>query len=212
VLGSLLESLPEVLAAEVLPRLDPADRAVLAQVGRPWLAAVVASGLACAGKTAGVPLTINAVVGSAERLAWSKANGCPWVVKVCELAAQSGCLAALRWARANDCPWDELTCASAARAGRLEVLQWLREHHCPWSASTCAHAAGAGHLEVLQWAMENGCPWREASLCRIAAQGGHLEVLQWLRRQNCPWSDWVHWQLGVGTWTCFSGRARTAAR
>jgi hypothetical protein len=34
-LERLLEELPEVLAAEVLPRLDPADIAVIAQVGRP---------------------------------------------------------------------------------------------------------------------------------------------------------------------------------
>ena len=60
---------------KVLERIDPADRAVLAQVGRPWLAAVVASGLPRAGKR-------GAVVGPAryclphigiERQTWSDA-------------------------------------------------------------------------------------------------------------------------------------------
>jgi hypothetical protein len=36
-----LDEYSELFEAEVLRRLDPADRAVLAQVGWPWLAAVV---------------------------------------------------------------------------------------------------------------------------------------------------------------------------
>ena len=39
-LGGLLEKLPEVLEAEVLARLDATDHAMIAQVARPWLAAV----------------------------------------------------------------------------------------------------------------------------------------------------------------------------
>jgi hypothetical protein len=62
-LGDFLEKLPEVFAAEILQRLDPADRAVVAQIGPPWLAAVVASGLPRAGKTEGVPLKIKDFVG-----------------------------------------------------------------------------------------------------------------------------------------------------
>jgi len=41
----LLEEWPDVLAAEVFARLDPTDCAVLAQVGQPWLAVVVANNL-----------------------------------------------------------------------------------------------------------------------------------------------------------------------
>jgi len=41
---ALLESLPDFFVKEVLGRLDPTDRAVLAQVGWPWLAAVVRAG------------------------------------------------------------------------------------------------------------------------------------------------------------------------
>ena len=54
----------------MLSRLDPADLAVIAQVARPWLAAVVASGLARAGTTAGVPLKLKEFCGSVKRLAW----------------------------------------------------------------------------------------------------------------------------------------------
>ena len=45
VLLRLLEEWRDVLMTEVLARLDPTDRTMLAQVGRPWLAAVLASGL-----------------------------------------------------------------------------------------------------------------------------------------------------------------------
>jgi hypothetical protein len=44
-LGGLLEKLPEVLEAEVLPWLDPTDVVVFGQVGRACRAAVVAFGV-----------------------------------------------------------------------------------------------------------------------------------------------------------------------
>ena len=37
------------------------------------------------------------VVGSVERLAWAKENGCPWKVVTCAWAA-------LKWAREHGCP------------------------------------------------------------------------------------------------------------
>jgi hypothetical protein len=90
-LHDLLEDLPDLFTAEVLARLDPADLAMLAQVGHPWLAAVVASpDLPRAGRTAGVPLTLSEFVGSVARLAWAKANGCPWEERTCLLVASGG--------------------------------------------------------------------------------------------------------------------------
>ena len=44
-LRRLLEELPDIFFEEVLRRLSSTDRTMLAQVGRPWLAAVMASGL-----------------------------------------------------------------------------------------------------------------------------------------------------------------------
>jgi len=41
----LCQALPDLLEQEILKRLDPVERNMLAQVGRPWLAAVLASGL-----------------------------------------------------------------------------------------------------------------------------------------------------------------------
>jgi len=199
VIGRMFEELPYVFAAEVLPRLDPADRAVVAQVGPLWLAAVLASGLPCAGKSAGVPLKLNEFVGSVQRLAWAKDNGCPWVSSgcpwvsgvgfwrgICALVAEGGHLPVLKWARKHGCPWDRHTCAAAARGGRLTVLKWL-EYKCPWGADTCAAAAEGGHLQVLQWLREHRCPWT-AETCHAAARGGHLVVLQWARGHDCPWT------------------------
>ena len=186
-LGALLERLPEVLAAEVLPQLDPADRAVVAQVGRPWLAAVVASGLPLAGKTAGVPLKVEEFVGSVGRLAWAKANGCSWTARTSIYIVRDGLVEVLKWARERDCPWNEATCLWAASLGDLVVLKWAREHGCPWDAWTCAYAAMNGHLELLQWAWARDCPWNEKT-CRYAALKGQFEVLQWARERGCPWN------------------------
>ena len=197
VLGRLLAELPDVLAAEVLPWLDPTDLAVLAQVGRAWLAAVVSSGLARAGKSAGVPLILNKrIFRSVGWLAWAKDNGCPWVTRTCSLAAlySRGQVEVLRWARENDCPWDERTCRIAAAGGHLAVLQWAWEHGCDWDEMTCAGAAYRGQLEVLKWAREHGCPWNEdnedpgLNCCALAAAGGHLAVLRWARIYGCPWN------------------------
>jgi hypothetical protein len=62
----------------VLAQLDPTDCAVLARVAKPFLALVLANNLPRAGKSAGVPLRLRDFVGSVERLAWAKDNGCPW--------------------------------------------------------------------------------------------------------------------------------------
>ena len=40
----LCQALPDLFGKEVLERLEPVGRTMLAQVGRPWLAAVLASG------------------------------------------------------------------------------------------------------------------------------------------------------------------------
>jgi hypothetical protein len=156
-LGRLLERLPEVIAAEVLPRLDPADRAVVAQVGRPWLAAVVSSGLTRGGKRAGVPLKITHLVGPPGGWLGRRRTGARGSPGTCAIAGSPlGTGAALRWAREH-----ESTCAHAAGGGlapgdanvdareRLPVElnepvcrahgQWCSRAHC--SASSCPYLA-----------------------------------------------------------------------
>ena len=133
----LLETFPDFFMKEVLERLDTMDRTMLAQVGHPWLAAVMTSGLPRLPKNLTVArrLRLEEFCTSGERLAWAKATGCRWALgwpNCCALAAGGGHLEALQWARANGCPWDGATCYSAARGGHLEVLQWAREQDCPW--------------------------------------------------------------------------------
>ena len=43
----------------------------------------------------------------------------------------NGHLAVLQWARAQGCPWDVFTCRVAAENGHLAVLQWARAQGCP---------------------------------------------------------------------------------
>jgi len=136
-LGGLLEKLPEVLAAEVLPRLDPTDIAVFGRVGPASRAAVVASGLPRAsGMNGGGPLKLKAFCRSAERLAWAKANDCPWVARTFAMIARHGDLQVMRRARELDCPCAKSTCAAAAAGGHLDVLAWARKHGCPWERTS----------------------------------------------------------------------------
>jgi len=193
-LERLLEELPEVLAAEVLPRLDPTDLAMFARVGKSSRAAVVASGLPRAGTSVRGAFKLKEFCGSVRRLAWAKANGCPWVARTCALAAAGGCVEVLAWAREHGCDWDAWTCGKAAEGGHLEALIYARERGCPWekqegypTVNCCELAAGGGQLEVLRWLREHGYPWG-ASTCDAASRG-HLDVLKWLREQGCPWSE-----------------------
>jgi len=187
-LNDLLEDLPDFFAAEVLAWLDPTDCAILAQVGRPWLAVVVANNLPCAGKAGAVPLNVDEFVGSVARLAWAKVNGCPWGTRTCSSVARGGRLAVLQWAREHECDWDLMTCARAAEGGYLQMLRWAREHGCPWDERTCA------------------LPRRAARAPEGAAvgAGAPLPVARGTRRR-------VSTPLRGGTWRWCSGRGNTAA-
>jgi len=77
-LRRLLEEWRHLLVAEVLSQLDPMACTMLAQVGRPWLAAVLASGLPRLPKGGRVRLQLREFGTSVERLAWAQRNGCPW--------------------------------------------------------------------------------------------------------------------------------------
>ena len=187
-LGGLTEKLPEVLAADVLARVDPTDLVMFGQAARACRAAVVAFGVPHEEATnddsddEGIErgpliLRVHNCVGSVERLALAKARGCPWDGRICQWAAEGGNLEVLKWAWERRCPWDSSTCWFAAKEGHLEVLQWAREHGCEWNEMTCDYAAAYGHLDVLRWAHEHGCPWSDEHTCSSgAALRGHLPV------------------------------------
>jgi len=128
----LREDVPDLFEQEVLTRLDPTDRTMLAQVGRPWLAAVLASGLPRLPRGSRLRLRLKEFCTSAERLAWAKANGCPWgnvpswfgSKNPCALAVADGHLEALQWARAHGCPWHKQTMRDASRP-HPETEAWI---------------------------------------------------------------------------------------
>ena len=149
----LLERHPDLFALEVLARLPPADRAALAGACLVSRDAVFPRSIFPAGlsraETPGAARVFKILefCGSAERLAWAKDNGCPWVARTFAFVAMRGQLEVLKLALAQNCPWDELTCAYAALGGRLETLKWLRERGCPWDQRPCEYAAMFGHLD-----------------------------------------------------------------
>jgi hypothetical protein len=187
----LLQRFPDLFLKELLERLFPTARGSLARTGIAFWDMVFPRSIfpygllhtetPASGAGAARVFKLVDFLGTFERLAWAKANGCPWTAQTCSLAALGGHLVALRWARANGCPWDELTPFNAADGGHLDVLRWAREHDCPWDDGTCWSAAEGGHLEVLQWARAHGCPWSK-SMC-AATSREHPETLAWVRQQ-----------------------------
>jgi hypothetical protein len=77
-LSDVLEALPDLVGQEVLRRLDPTDLALVRRVNCGFRAAVEFSDLPRAGVSVEVPLRVSQFIGSVERLAWARANGCPW--------------------------------------------------------------------------------------------------------------------------------------
>jgi hypothetical protein len=53
--------------------------------------------------------------------------GCPWDGRLCEAAAETGCVRILDYLHRAGCPWDRLRCAAAAR-GSGDVLRYIRNH------------------------------------------------------------------------------------
>ena len=76
----VLQELPDLFFEEVLRRLGPTDRTMLAQVGWVWSAAVLASGFPRWPTGSTVRLRLRDFCTSVERLSWARANGLCWVV------------------------------------------------------------------------------------------------------------------------------------
>ena len=92
----LLQRFHDLFEEYVLERLDPAARASLARAGSAFLEVVFPRSIFPFGLPACAVTTRSGVagrrvfklvdfLGSAERLAWAKANGCPWVARTCQL-------------------------------------------------------------------------------------------------------------------------------
>jgi hypothetical protein len=142
----LLERHPELFVAQVLERVDPTARASLARVGSAFRDAVFPRSIFPFGLPPRVQTTGDAVgavrvfklvdfLGSAERLAWAKANGCPWGVRTCQLALGAG-----TWLYCSGRGSSTVGGTSGRvtpRTGRaLSMLQWMRAHGCEWNEAT----------------------------------------------------------------------------
>jgi hypothetical protein len=171
----LLQRFPHLFDKYVLERLDPAARADLARTGSAFWDLVFPRSIFPLGllhaetpAAAGAARVFKLVdfLGTDERLAWAKANGCPWDERTCRCAARGGHLEALRWE--HGCPWHteqahslveaaweaedaaEAAAVDAARAAlaALSAAQRRRRRRrCPWSGRTSGEAA-RGVLDV----------------------------------------------------------------
>ena len=185
----LLERFPGLFQKYVLEQLDPAARASLAVAARAFLGLVYPRSIFPLGPpraqmTAWVVKRVFKLVdflGTSERLAWAKANGCPWVAETCALrcTGRAPCGAAVVAAARLPVERGDVLCA--ALHGHLALLQWAREHDCPWGEGTCYLASRGGHLQVLKWAREHGCPWNKRACEDVSRY--RPETLAWVRHQ-----------------------------
>ena len=202
VLVRLLEELPEVFERHFLPCLEPVDRTLLAQVGKRWRTAVIASGLGRAGVDALIhhePLLLSAksFVDTVERCDWAIRNGMPRQhISTAYYIGLVGSVDVLRLVCGGvvDQPefaangFDIFLCHGAARGGHLDMLRVAREEFgFKWNFSTCDGGALSGKLETLQYARAGGCAWTELC-CANAAKGGHVDVLKWAHENGAPWT------------------------
>jgi hypothetical protein len=158
----LLERFPDLFEKYVLEHPDPTARASLAGAGSAFLDVVFPRsifpfGLPRAQETTGGfaarVFTLGDYLGTAERLAWAKANGCPWSWRTCAHAAEQGNVEALKRMREHHCQWDTVTSYAAARGGHLAVLPCARAHGCPWNTRGC-EIASRHHPDTLAWVQQ----------------------------------------------------------
>jgi hypothetical protein len=178
----LVTELPEVFAAEVLTRLNPINRAFLAQVGGACRAAVAASDLPRAG-------TRGEVFGRSV-----------WVVTphTCMYAAAGGHLQVLQLAREHRCRWDATTPAAplvavtwrwcsgggrtAARGTRRRCAGPLRASTTRCSFGRCTTAVGDTKYTtmIVTGLVRSSAVTLSSAVCTSC-----------LSRSPCPWDSTV---------------------
>jgi hypothetical protein len=77
--------------------------------------------------------------------------------------------------------------------GSVERLAWAKERGCPWDHEVFAAAAFCENLDVLRWAWERRCPWNWQVCCsRLAPRGAAGDLRNWrLRVSPHPTSSYA---------------------
>jgi len=196
-LEGLLGELHEVLAVEVLARLDLTYRVLFGQAGRACRAAVVALGVPHAAGGGELLEEEESLEEEGQEEEAVEEEG-----EEEEDEAEEHMVEEDEEDEVEEEPLQEGSTSDESTEGgpllfkfrvkdfvvSVERLAWAKERGCPWDTLICVMAGEGGHLEVLKWAWERRCPW-DSSVCSFAAENGHLEVLQWARQHVCPWDE-----------------------
>lgn len=132
-----LDVLTEIVREEIVPQLNPTDRAMFARAGDSEMQEhVVSSGLPRAG-TPKNPLKLMDFLDSVDNLKWAlRASG-----------AQVPPRGKIDWGLAK-----LSICTRLAKLGNMKVLQWVRKQDPPpsWNHNTATAAMLNGHTDILE--------------------------------------------------------------
>lgn len=114
-------------------------------------------------------------------------NGHEWTEDACAAAASfyRG-RKILRWLRYIGCPWDVRVCNLAVQNNNLMLLKYAHENCCPWNKETFAYCFGKDGLDglyygipgkhtckdqIFEYLKENNCPMPEPNEWKLADFG-----------------------------------------
>jgi hypothetical protein len=190
----LAENLSAVFQTQVLERLNPTDRTLLARVSRAFRDAVEATGLPRAGRVVAraedqnegggdLPLELKDFCTSVELLAWAKAGGGDIDDGVPTAFNKPAFLPSFD-ATGNNKHKKIDACLGVSSVQSANVSEGQTGAIAPSLDTSCTNRT-ANRL-VCFYAKDNGCPWTPATCRRIVtAGGGSLELLQWARAHGC---------------------------
>ncbi len=113
-------------------------------------------------------MSVAALNGNIEIVRWlSSKNIIDISCKCIESAAYGGNLEVLQHVRELGCPWLKKVCVLAAENGHLNILKWARSKGCPWNASLMFPAAAKcrrNKWELYEWIWQQGWPLEEKQI------------------------------------------------
>lgn len=106
------------------------------------------------------------------------------------LAAVTGQVEIMAYLYERGYSWSPNSLVKAAEGDHLDCVKYAHEHGCTWSTDGAEMACKT--LPCLQYLHENGCPWNPTLVYVNAFRYDHLLYLQYAHTHGCPVPIMVH--------------------
>ena len=100
-------------------------------------------------------------LGKTECLLYLASAGCPWPLRICDVAATHGHLDCIRIAHSHGNRVDAQTMSLSAKYGHMACLEYLHTVGCAWDATVADAAAKHERYACLHYLHRHGCPVSE---------------------------------------------------